>query len=135
FKQRLDAHGLDVFNALSMEAATAAYQHGEAWLNGLLAYLTENRHWFATQLATRLPGLRLMEADATYLAWIDCHQLGLPDDELKQRLIEEARIVPSMGVGFGEGGQGFIRLNLGCPRSYLEQALDGLEALVAKTPA
>ncbi|WP_254924683.1 hypothetical protein [Aeromonas sp. A35_P] len=74
-----------------------------------------------------------MDADATYLAWIDCNQLGIPDDELKLRLIEEARIVPSMGIGFGEGGRGFIRLNLGCPRSYLEQALNGLETLIAKT--
>jgi cystathionine beta-lyase len=132
FKQRLDAHGLDVFNALSMEAATAAYQYGDEWITRLLAYLTDNRRWFAEQLATRLPRLQLMEADATYLAWIDCHQLELDDDELKQRLIEDAKIVPSMGCGFGAGGQGFIRLNLGCPRSYLEQALTGLEQLVAK---
>ncbi|WP_279453548.1 MalY/PatB family protein [Aeromonas veronii] len=120
FKQRLDAHGLDVFNALSMEAATAAYQHGEAWLNGLLAYLTENRRWFATQLATRLPDLQLMDADATYLAWIDCHQLELDDDELKQRLIEEARVVPSMGIGFGEGGAGLYS-----PQPRLSAQLSG----------
>lgn len=130
FKQRLDAHGLDVFNALSMEAATAAYREGDVWLDDLLIYLSDNRRWFAAQLAHRIPALTLMDADAIYLAWIDCSALGLSDDELKCHMIEHASIVPSMGIGFGEAGSGFIRLNLGCPRQYLEQAISGLAHLM-----
>lgn len=123
FKQRLDVQGLDVFNGLSMKAVTAAYREGDVWLNDLLVYLSDNRHWFATQLTHRIPALTLMDADVTYLAWIDCSALGLSDDELKCHMIEHANIVPSMGIGFGEAGSGFIRLNLGCPRQYLEQAI------------
>ena len=129
FLQRLDAHGLDVFNALSLTAATAAWQQGEAWLDQLLAYLAANRRWFVEQAAQRLPWARITPAEATYLIWMDCRSLGLDDAALKQAVVGQAGIVPSMGSSFGPRGSGFIRLNLGCPRSYLEQAMDGLARL------
>ncbi|AFJ45895.1 MalY/PatB family protein [Shimwellia blattae] len=130
FQQRLNAHGLDVFNALSLTAATAAWQHGEPWLDQLLAYLADNRRWFCEQAAQRLPWARVTPAQATYLIWMDCRALGLEDSALKQAMVEQAGIVPSMGSSFGPRGQGFIRLNLGCPREYLEQAMDGLARLL-----
>ncbi|WP_314141155.1 MalY/PatB family protein [Buttiauxella noackiae] len=126
FIERLNAHGLDVFNALSMEAATAAYNGAEQWLDELLDYLAANRDWFVLQVENNLPWLRVVPAQGTYLIWIDCRALGLNDDELKNVMTEIAGIAPSMGSGFGPAGSGFIRLNLGCPRSYLEQAIKGL---------
>ena len=68
----------------------------------------------------------MVPAQGTYLVWIDCRALGLTDEELKIVMTEIAGIAPSMGSGFGLEGSGFIRLNLGCPRSYLEQAIKGL---------
>lgn len=126
FIERLNAHGLDVFNALSMEAATAAYNGAEQWLDELLSYLAANRDWFVLQIENELPWLRVVPAQGTYLIWMDCRAMGLNDDELKNVMTEIAGIAPSMGSGFGPTGSGFIRLNLGCPRSYLEQAIKGL---------
>lgn len=126
FTERLNAHGLDVFNALSMEAASAAYNSAEQWLDELLVYLAANRDWFVSQAKTFLPWARIVPAQGTYLVWIDCRALGLSDDELKRIMTGRAGIAPSMGSGFGPGGSGFIRLNLGCPRVYLEQAIEGL---------
>ncbi|MNB96352.1 Cystathionine beta-lyase PatB [compost metagenome] len=126
FVDRLNAHGLDVFNALSMEAATAAYNGAEQWLDELLAYLAANRDWFVSEVERYLPWLRIVPAQGTYLVWIDCRALGLDDEQLKHVMTDIAGIAPSMGSGFGPYGSGFIRINLGCPRSYLEQAINGL---------
>ncbi|HHQ6632820.1 TPA: MalY/PatB family protein [Serratia fonticola] len=129
FVERLNAHGLDVFNALAMTAATAAYQQGGPWLDALLAYLAENRRWFAQALEQAAPWCRMMSAQGTYLAWLDCRALGLDDEALQLAMRQQAKIAPSMGCGFGEQGQGFIRINLGCPRAYLEMAVAGLAKL------
>ncbi|EAQ3014305.1 pyridoxal phosphate-dependent aminotransferase [Salmonella enterica] len=129
FMRRLDAHGLDVFNALSVRAATAAWHEGGPWLDELLAYLAENRRWFEEQADTHLPWARITPAQGTYLLWIDCRELNLSDEQLKWVMADVAGIAPSMGYGFGPGGSGFIRLNLGCPRTYLEKALEGLKRI------
>ncbi|CAI2010362.1 MalY/PatB family protein [Serratia entomophila] len=129
FIDRLNAHGLDVFNALSMTAATAAYQHGAAWLDDLQRYLAENRRWFEQALAYAAPWCKMSRAEGTYLAWLDCRALGLDDDALQQALIHTSKIAPSMGSSFGSQGRGFIRINLGCPRQYLEDAIRGLAKL------
>ncbi|WP_423152912.1 MalY/PatB family protein [Serratia ureilytica] len=129
FIDRLNAHGLDVFNALSMTAATAAYQHGEAWLDDLQRYLADNRRWFEQALGYATPWCKMTRAEGTYLAWLDCRALGLDDDALQQALIHTSKIAPSMGRSFGSQGKGFIRINLGCPRQYLEDAIRGLAKL------
>lgn len=129
FFERLNAHGLDVFNALSMTAATAAYQQGETWLDALQQYLADNRRWFEQALAYAAPWCKMTQAEGTYLAWLDCRALGLDDNALQQALIHQSKIAASMGVSFGEQGKGFIRLNLGCPRQYLESAIAGLARL------
>lgn len=129
FIERLNAHGMDVFNVLAMTAATAAYHHGQRWLDQLLAYLADNRNWFCQQAERYLPWAQITPAQASYLLWMDCRELGVNDEELKRIMIEHAGILPSMGCDFGDQGSGFIRLNLGCPRQYLHQAMDGLKQL------
>ncbi|AKH62015.1 MULTISPECIES: MalY/PatB family protein [Photorhabdus] len=129
FINRLNAHGLDVFNALSMTAATAAYQHGDVWLDELQHYLAENRCWFEQALSA-VPWCRMTKAEGTYLAWLDCRDLDLDDDTLQRVLLQKAKIVVSMGWSFGDRGKGFIRINLGCPRQYLEKAINGLVQLM-----
>lgn len=129
FLRRLDAHGLDVFNALSVEASTAAWQHGAPWLDELLGYLAENRRWFIQQIDEHLPWARVVPSQATYLLWIDCKALGLDDEQLKWVMLDVAGIAPSMGNSFGPAGKGFIRLNMGCPRAYLEKAVEGLKRI------
>lgn len=133
FLSRLDAHGLDVFNALSVQAATTAWNESRQWLDSLLDYLAENRRWFVEQAAVHLPWARIVPAQGTYLLWMDCKKLGLDDEQLKWVMADVAGIAPSMGSGFGPAGSGFIRLNLGCPRTYLEIAMDGLKRIAVKT--
>lgn len=129
FLRRLDAHGLDVFNALSIEASTAAWQKGAPWLDALLCYLAENRQWFIQQVEEHLPWARIVPAQGTYLLWVDCRKLGLDDEQLKWVMVDVAGVAPSMGNSFGQAGNGFIRLNLGCPRAYLEKAMEGLKRI------
>lgn len=129
FHLRLDAHGLDVFNIMSMTAATTAYRTSSEWLDALRAYLADNRAWFEQQAKEYLPWCKMAPSQATYLLWMDCRALGLSDNALREALVNEAGIVPSMGIGFGPSGSGFIRLNLGCPRQYLEEAMAGLRRL------
>lgn len=128
-----DAHGLDVFNALSVQAATTAWNESRQWLDSLLDYLAENRRWFVEQATEHLPWARIVPAQGTYLLWMDCKKLGLDDEQLKWVMADVAGIAPSMGSGFGPAGSGFIRLNLGCPRTYLEMAIDGLKRISVKT--
>ncbi|PVZ84146.1 aminotransferase [Serratia sp. S1B] len=129
FIERLNAHGHDVFNALSMTAATAAYLHCESWLDDLLVYLAQNRRWFEQALASTIPWCKMTLAQGTYLAWLDCRSLCLDDKELQNALIHKSKIVPSMGYTFGQNGRGFIRINLGSPRQYLEQTIKGIAKL------
>lgn len=135
FLRRLDAHGLDVFNTLSVEASTAAWQKGAPWLDELLDYLAGNRRWFIEQVEKYLPWARVIPSQGTYLLWIDCRVLGLDDEQLKREMIKVAGIAPSMGISFGSTGSGFIRLNLGCPRAYLEKAIAGLKCIVYTSSA
>ncbi|QSX35056.1 pyridoxal phosphate-dependent aminotransferase [Shewanella avicenniae] len=131
FSERLDAHGLDVFNSLSLCAATTAYLTGAPWLSELKQYLQHNINLLAEFINTELPMLAFTPPQAGYLAWLDCRALQLSDDALQQQLLK-AGLVFSMGRGFGIAGSGFIRLNLGCPRATLLQALQRLKT--ALTP-
>ncbi|WP_155654339.1 MalY/PatB family protein [Aliivibrio fischeri] len=128
--RRLDAHGMDVYNSLAMCAATAAYQTSAPWLNELKTYLQENITTLATFIESELPELRFTPPEAGYLAWVDCRELELTDKELERKLVE-AGIVPSMGIAFGNEGSGFIRLNLGCPREVLIQAMQRIKVALS----
>ena len=97
FVDRLNAHGLDVFNALSMTAATAAI-NGALPGDELLDYLAENRCWFKQALADAAPWCTMTQAEGTYLAWLDCRSLGLNDADLQQALVAVAKLAPSMAA-------------------------------------
>lgn len=122
FVRRLDAHGMDVFNSLSMRAATIAYQECSGWLNELKNYLRSNIITLEQFVQTKLPKIKFLAPQAGYLAWLDCRGLNLTDAELEQRFIT-AGLIPSMGISFGKEGSGFVRLNLGCPAGTLDTAL------------
>jgi cystathionine beta-lyase len=102
-------------------AAEAAYREGGPWLEDLLAYLRGNRDVVEEFVATTLPGVTMAHVEATYLAWLDVRALGLPDPA---GACERAGLGLSDGRLFG--GEGYLRLNFGCPRSVLIEALDRL---------
>jgi cystathionine beta-lyase len=114
-------------NSLGTLALQAAYQHGTPWLEALLAYLEENRDLTVQHVRQHLPGVRIAAPQGTYLAWLDCRELGLevkPGAEFNPFFLEHAKVALNEGSWFGAGGSGFARLNFGCPRSTLLEALD-----------
>jgi len=118
-------------NILGLVAAQAAYAEGGEWLEELLKYLTGNRDTILDYVAHNLPGLGATVPEATYLAWLDCRNAGI-EGNAHEFFLREARVALNDGAWFGAGGQGFVRLNFGCQRSTLVQALDRMaEALDA----
>ena len=110
-------------NVLSMYAARSAYTECDDWLADLLEYLTANRDFLVDYVKTHLPGLRVTVPEGTYLAWIDCRELpieGSPFDFF----LNEAKVAFNNGPTFGQAGEGFVRLNFGCPRATLQEALE-----------
>jgi cystathionine beta-lyase len=119
-------------NVLGYVAALAAYQEGQPWLDALLAYLAANRDYLADYVRRHLPRITMTKPEGTYLAWLDCRLCDLPDTPYRF-FLNEAKVALNDGAAFGPGGEGFVRLNFGCPRTTLAQALermrDALERL------
>jgi len=109
-------------NVLGLAAARAAYQHGQEWLDQLMIYLEGNRDWLDDFVAKELPGVSMLKPEATYLAWLDCRSLGLAPNPY-EFFLKKARVALVDGSIFGKGGEGFVRLNFGCPRSMLVEGL------------
>jgi cystathionine beta-lyase len=114
-------------NLLGQVAALAAYRHGQEWLEQVLAYLEANRNHLTAFVKAEMPGVRTFPAEATYLAWLDCRHAGLSGSPY-QFFLERARVGLQDGVWFGGGGEGFVRLNFGCPRRTLDDALARMKA-------
>jgi len=117
-------HQLHIFrgNFFGYVASTAGYQHGSSWVDALMKYVQGNFNYLADFLQKELPSIELTHSEATYLAWLDFRETGLPDKQIKDKLIFEAQLGLSHGPVFGAGGQGFQRMNLAVPRSIVEEA-------------
>lgn len=114
-------------NSLGLVAAEAAYSGAcDAWLDSLRHYLAANRDLVSDFVCDNLPGVRVTQAEATYLAWLDFRSLNLETSPHKY-LLEKAKVALNEGKDFGEQGEGFARLNFGCPRPVLEQALQQIK--------
>jgi cystathionine beta-lyase len=121
-------HGI---NVMGYTAALAAYRDGQPWLDEVLLYLEANLDFLLQYVEAHLPGISMSKPEGTYLAWLSCHEAGIPGNPHKF-FLEQARVAVSDGAIFGRGGEGFVRLNFGCPRSMLAEALDKMkEALLA----
>lgn len=126
------------FNAppiAAMVATEAAYEHGEAWLDQALEYLEANVEHAARFLARELPAVRMHRPQASFAVWLDFNGLGLPQPELMRLLVERARLALSEGSTFGAEGTGFMRMNIGVPRSILDLGLHRLREAVRSLEA
>jgi cystathionine beta-lyase len=110
-------------NTLGTLALQTAYEQGEPWLGQLKKYLEANYLFLESYIDEHIPNLRLQKAEGLYLVWIDCRNLGLDEEELRHLFVNQARVYPVLGITYGEEGEGFIRLNIACPRVVLEEAL------------
>lgn len=120
--------GLSSPSVLALTAHIAAYQQGEPWLDALRRYLEENLLYVAQEVNSAFPKLNWQPPEATYLAWIDLRPLNIDDRALQKVLIEQQKVAIMPGYTYGSEGNGFVRLNAGCPRSKLEQ---GVQRLIA----
>lgn len=127
FQQALNATGYDQMNTAGLIAAQAAYEGGEKWLDALLEYLTINLDIVRKFTAERLPGVKLIEPEGTYLIWLDFSDTGLTGKELDHFIVNDARLWLDHGEIFGPGGKTFERINIACPASFLIKALEQLE--------
>jgi cystathionine beta-lyase len=110
-------------NIMGLTAAQAAFSGGADWLAELLVYLQGNRDYLVDYLKKNIPEIAIYPAEGTYLAWLDCRSLHLPDAPSKF-FLKECKVGLNNGADFGKAGEGFVRLNFGCPRSTLQQALE-----------
>ena len=115
--------GYSQLNLMGLVACQSAYAHGQDWLSQLKPYLAENLDFLRLFLKERLPQIKLVEPEGTYLVWLDCKQLGLSGQALNHFITNKANLWLGDGLSFGSTGEGFCRLNIACPRSVLEQAL------------
>jgi cystathionine beta-lyase len=113
-------------NILGRVAALAAYKEGQPWLDELLCYLEANRDFLYENICREFPGISMGLPEATYLAWLDCRQSGIQGSP-HDFFLEKGRVAMNKGDDFGKNGQGFVRLNFGCPRSMLVEALERMK--------
>ena len=118
--------GLSSPAVLAIHAHVAAYQAGEPWLDALRNYLQGNLRYVADKLNAAFPALNWQPPQSTYLAWIDLRPLGIDDKLLQKELIEHQKVAIMPGYTYGEEGNGFLRLNVGCPRSKVEAGVEKL---------
>lgn len=128
FRSELLDVGQENMNRLGLFACRAAYEGGGEWLDQLIGYLAGNLALVRDFCKNRVPQIHLVEPEGTYLAWLDCRELGMTDDELMAFFSDEAKVWLDPGTHSGEQGSGFMRFNLGSSRRVIAQALDQIEA-------
>ena len=110
-------------NLFGYVAAEAAYREGQPWLEALLSYLEGNYNFLREFASSHLPGIAVTPCEGTYLAWMDCREAALPANPARF-FLKEGRVALNDGNRFGPGGEGFVRLNFGCPKALLAKGLE-----------
>jgi cysteine-S-conjugate beta-lyase len=132
YEKKLDQIHIGAGNIFGFVAMEAAYTHGSEWLGQLMEYLEGNLEFLKHFIERHIPKVRVIEPEATYMVWLDCTLLKMPPSVLKEFMINKAGLGLSDGPLFGKQGEGFQRINIGCPRSVLYEALLRLQAAITK---
>ncbi len=126
-------------NPFGVVALMASYSsEGRAWLDEMCTYVYDNYLYLRGEFERQLPAFPVFKLEGTYLAWVDCRSLGIPSERLEEDLIHKAHVWINAGAMYGAAGEGFIRINLACPRQVLEEGLRRLLPALADycaTPA
>lgn len=126
FYSWLTANELNEPTIFSPIATIAAFQHGEEWRLAMLHYVEENILFVEDYCKKHIPQLKPLRPEASFLVWLDCRQLGIDHKQLVDLFVNKAHLALNDGEMFGQGGEGFMRMNVGTPRSVLQQALEQL---------
>lgn len=127
FYSFLEAGEFNAGTIFAYTATIAAYTYGAEWLQQMRNYIMDNVRFVSDYLKYHIPSIKVYQPQASFLVWLDCRELRLPQEELVTLFTKKAGLALNDGAVFGPGGEGFMRLNIGCPRSILEQALDSLK--------
>jgi len=120
-------------NCFAIEALCAAYNEGEDWLEELKSYLYSNYEYLKDFFSKNLPHLPVTKLEATYLVWINCRALNKTSKEITEMLLEKEKLWVNEGTMYGAAGEGFIRMNIACPRSLLVEGLNRLYKVLMRT--
>jgi cystathionine beta-lyase len=132
FKTYISRLHVDMGNLFGFVATQAAFEKGEAWLDEVLEYIAANVEWAIEYLKQNLPQVKMVVPEATYMIWLDFSEFGFADEELKEFLINKAGVGLNAGVDFGPGGEGFMRMNLACPRKIVETAFEKINVVFSE---
>jgi cystathionine beta-lyase len=132
FTRMLDHLHIAGGNIMGNLASESAYTHGDEWVAQLMIYLDRNLDLLSDYLAKNIPQIRMIRPEATFLVWLDCRDLRMNDEELKKFFLTRAKLGLNPGVQFNPGGEGFMRMNIGCPRAVLALALEQLANAVSE---
>lgn len=130
FNAETEKYAVGMSNSFGAIATEAAYTHGAQWLDEVLDYVEGNLQFMTKYFDDNLPVLKVLPLEATYLAWIDCRELGLTHEALEKLFLSEAKVALNQGYIFGPGGEGFVRVNLACSRSIIEKAVKQIKGAV-----
>ena len=117
-------------NPFSLVGFEAAYNHGEEWLSELLVHLEGNAQYVVDFVKERLPEIKTVKPEGTYLMWLDFNRLNITPEEITEMLIKDAKVAMNDGASFGANGKGFARMNIACPRYMVEDAMARIEKAV-----
>lgn len=120
--------GLNVFSLTAMQAA---YEHGAPWLEGLLEVVESNMKYVVEQLST-IEGVKVSIPEGTYLMWIDYRGTGLNEKEMMNLLLTKGKLALEPGTKYGDGGDGFLRMNVACPRETVEDGVARFKLALSK---
>lgn len=130
FQEYMEASEFSEGHLFAYLSVAAAYSHGTEWLDQVLAYIKGNIEFTENYLKEHIPAISMVRPQASYLIFLDCRGLGMNQEELNRLFVEDAHLALNEGTTFGKEGEGFMRLNIACPRATLEKALKQLEQAV-----
>lgn len=131
FEEEMLCLHLDLGNIFGHVTLEAAYKYGDAWLDEMLRYLEKNIEYTEQFLQRELPVVKMIPPEGSFLLWLDFRDTGLTHEQLRQKLLGEAKLGLNSGTDFGPEGEGFFRMNIGCPLATVKEGLERLKRVFA----
>ena len=123
---------LCIANIFGAIAQTAAYTHGDEWMDAVVEYVTENRDYAANYLREHIPQIAFAPQEGTYLMWLDFNALGRTHEEIRRMLTDEARVALNEGTFFGPEGRSYFRMNLATQRRNVVKTMENIDQAIRR---
>ncbi|MCF6466290.1 MalY/PatB family protein [Clostridium sp. Cult2] len=130
YNEILNRHRTYHINVFALVAVEAAYRHGEDYVDQLMEYLERNLNYLIDFIDKNIPQIKVIKPEGTYLIWLDCRDLGMDINELNDLMVNKAGVAFDDGYWFGDMGNGFMRMNIACPRKNIEKALNNIKEAI-----